>query len=360
MKLLLLLTCGLSITSLSHGHGLGFSTNPQEAMARALVYDCPFLVFFTGSDWSPLTHELDVKVWEDPVLAPHLNLHYPMLNMDYPQRVKISDQQRESLRKSLEQHRITHFPTVLALTHDMREVGRLEYRGESAEQVGQHLDSWEDRYAKLSTTPSPASASQAAAPPASPPTKPAAPPSTDLRPGDALPDLSFTASDGQPFQLSQFQGKILLFTFVFTRCPLPDYCPLQSWKFGQVQKILSEDPANTSHWHLLSISIDPRHDTPTNLAKYAAMHGAKPGSWTLATGELSTISKLALGFGADFWEDKDVLITHHMRTILVGNDGKILDIITDKNWKPEDLATRIKALAGRLKPVSGSDSKPSP
>jgi cytochrome oxidase Cu insertion factor (SCO1/SenC/PrrC family) len=347
MKLLIvLLLCLLSAGSL-HAHGLGFMKNPTEAAAYALVNDCPLLVFFTGSDWSPLSHELDLKVWEDIAFATHLNQHYPMLNADYPQRVQLQPKHKEGLRKFAERYHIRHFPTILALTHEMREIGRLEYRGETAAEVAAVLDNWEVKYVQLQSaanvsSSTPPSYPEPSAHPVAAPAPAAA--TSELKVGDLLPDLTFTSSEEKPVKLSDFKGKTLLFTFVFTRCPLPDYCPLQSWKFGQVQKILSEDAAVPKDWHLLSISIDPKHDTTETLAKYAAMHGAQAAHWTLVTGELCTISSLALRLGADFWADKDGLITHHMRTVLVGEDGRIRSITTDSKWSPEKMAKDIKDL----------------
>ena len=349
MKLLTVLLLSLLAAGSLHAHGLGFMKSPAEAAAYALVNDCPLLVFFTGSDWSPLSHELDVKVWEDIALATHLNQYYPMLNADYPQRVQLQPQHKEGLRKFAEQYHIRHFPTILALTHEMREIGRLEYRGETAAEVAAVLDSWEVKYVQLQSAANASPSTQTSHPqpttqPAAVPVSAPAPATSELRVGDLLPDLTFTSSAAKPVKLSEFKGKTLLFTFVFTRCPLPDYCPLQSWKFGQVQKILSEDAAVPKDWHLLSISIDPKHDTTETLSKYAAMHGAQASHWTLVTGELSTISSLALRLGADFWADKDGLITHHMRTVLVGEDGRIRSIITDSKWSPEKMATDIKDL----------------
>lgn len=337
MKFQHLLASCLLVTGSLNAHGLGFFTNPNEAAAYALVKDSLVLVFFTGSDWSPLTHELDVKVWDDAAFAAHLNDTHALLNADYPQRTKLTTKQRENLRALAERHRITHFPTILALTPELAEVGRHEYRGESSAQVMEKLKEWEARkdapnVSAPATLPAAVLSSAQAAPPSF----------TDLDVGDMLPDLAFINSEGKHLRLHDFHGRALLFTFIFTRCPLPEYCPLLGQKFAAIQKTLSADSAGPKNWHMLSLTIDPKNDTPEALDKYAAMLKADPECWSFATGDLATISRLALGLGADFWADKDGFITHHLRSVLVGADGRIRRIHTDNEWYPEEMAAEMR------------------
>ena len=85
---------------------------------------------------------------------------------------------------------------------------------------------------------------------------------SELKPGDSLPDYALTAEDGKQIHISDFRGKALAFTFFFTRCPLPDYCPRMNNNFEQARKILLTDANAPTNWQFLSISFDPGFDTP--------------------------------------------------------------------------------------------------
>lgn len=342
--LFLLLSLCLASTEAS-AHGLGFFNSPEQAVEYARENKGLLLVFFTGSDWCQLSHELDVKVWEDSDFAEYANSSaFALLNADYPQRTRLDAARRKELRALAERHRITHFPTLLALTPGLVELGRHEYHGETAADIMPLLEDWQKKHA---------SAPQQDALPASRTTAPAdepSPPLADLKVGDALPALTFTGSDGKPLPLASMRGNAVLLTFIFTRCPLPEYCPLLAQKFKTVQAQMKALKPMPENWRLLSLTIDPKNDTPGVLAKYGSLHGADPAHWKLATGELATISQLALALGADFWADKDGFITHHLHTVLIAPDGRITAIHTDNDWSAEGMAAQMTKLARSARP----------
>jgi protein SCO1/2 len=156
-----------------------------------------------------------------------------------------------------------------------------------------------------------------------------------LKPGDPLPDFTLTDSRGQPVRLADYRGCAFAYTFIFTRCPFPKFCPLLTEKFAKTQALLAGGAAK-----LLSISIDPAHDTPEVLATYAARYQADPVRWRIATGDLAVLTTLALRSGANFWEEKGVL-THNLRTVVIGSDGKVRRIFTDNEWTPAQLAEEL-------------------
>ena len=321
-------------------HGLGFFGSPQQAVDYAREGGGLVLIFFTGTDWNQMCHELDVKVWEDSDFAEYANSSaFALLNADYPQRTRLTQEQREELRALAARHRITHFPTLVAVTPDLLELGRHEYRGEDAATITAMLEAWSAKH-QAGATSEPSGAPNEPAPAAA--ATPA--PLTELKEGDLLPDLTFTGSDGKPLKLADLRGQAFVFTFMFTRCPLPEYCPLLATKFKAMQAALLAEPPASKNWRLLSLTIDPKNDTPEAMAKYGQLHGANPTHWQLATGELATISRLALALGADFWADKDGFITHHLRTVLVGPDGRIVTIHRDNQWQAEDMVKKLKAL----------------
>ena len=165
---------------------------------------------------------------------------------------------------------------------------------------------------------------------------PAAPALAPLKPGDALPDFTFTDAHGQPVRLADYRNRAFAYTFIFTRCPFPKLCPLLTEKFAQAQALLANSNAQ-----LLSLSIDPAHDTPEVLAAYAALYHADPQHWRIATGDLAALTTFALRCGANFWEEKGVL-THTLRTVVIGADGKVRRVFTDNEWTPEQLAAELQ------------------
>lgn len=323
-------------------HGLGFFSTSEQAVDYARKGGGIVLVFFTGSDWNERCHELDVRVWEDSDFAEYANSRaFALLNADFPQRTRLSKEQQEELRALAARHAVTQFPTIVALTPDLLELGRHEYRGEDAATITELLETWSEKN-QAATATAPDASNQA--PPAAAPIAAESGTLTELKEGDLLPDLTFTASDGKPLKLADFRGQAFVFTFIFTRCPLPEYCPLLATKFKAMQAALLAEPPTSKNWRLLCLSIDPKNDTPEALAEYGRLHGADPTHWQLATAELATISRLALALGADFWADKDGFISHHLRTVLVGPNGRIVTIHRDNQWQAEDMVKKVKAL----------------
>ncbi len=91
-------------------------------------------------------------------------------------------------------------------------------------------------------------------------------------PGDAVPDFKLRNQDGRPIHLGQFRGKSLVITFIYTRCPSPEFCPRVTRNFASLDKLLAANPALYAKTHLLSVSFDPEHDTPERLRAYGATY----------------------------------------------------------------------------------------
>jgi protein SCO1/2 len=166
-------------------------------------------------------------------------------------------------------------------------------------------------------------------------------------PGDAVPDVALVDQDGQPFRLADHRGKALALTFVFTRCPLPDFCPLMMRNFQAVHAALTKDPALAGRTHLLTVSFDTQHDTPDVLRAYGKpfQKTATPFThWTLATGKDEAIRGLGGALGLDYVEE-DRSFTHNLRTAVLGPDGKLRRLFGGNEWTPEELVAELKAAA---------------
>ncbi len=168
-----------------------------------------------------------------------------------------------------------------------------------------------------------------------------------LKPGDVAPDAHFVDQNGTPRDFSSFMGSTVVLTFIYTRCPMPTYCPLMDRHFAAIQKNLEEDPALGRRVHLVSVSIDPIHDTPPVLAKHAAGLHADPKRWTFLTGKRDDIDRFASRFGlsiarpapgANAQED----IAHTLRTAIIDADGKVVKVYTGNDWTPEQLLADLK------------------
>jgi len=169
-----------------------------------------------------------------------------------------------------------------------------------------------------------------------------------LKVGQEMPNYDFTNEFGKPVSLTDFKGKAVAFTFIFTRCPYPDYCPRMSKSFEAVQKHLKTASSGPTNWHLLSITIDPQFDTPSVLKNYAATYHYDSNHWSYVTGELIDITAIAEQFGMLFWRpdpNQPAGINHNLRTVVLTASGKVHKIFPENTWKPEDVAASVTEAA---------------
>jgi protein SCO1 len=161
-----------------------------------------------------------------------------------------------------------------------------------------------------------------------------------LRKGDAIPSLSLVDQDGQPVTASVFNGRLTILTFVFTRCPVPEYCPLLSRRFSQIQAALATGGGRTRDVRLLSVTIDPIFDTAPVLKAYAQAVGADPSRWRFAGGDSAEITRLARAFSV-YVERNGALLDHTLATALVDRTGHIVDIWRGNGWKTSEILDAV-------------------
>jgi protein SCO1/2 len=169
-----------------------------------------------------------------------------------------------------------------------------------------------------------------------------------LEVGDALPDAAFIDQQDRRRAMSEWQGSIVLVTFIYTRCPLPNYCPLMDRHFAAIQTAITADAALRAKVRLVTLSFDPEFDTPAVLAAHAATLKADPEIWTFLTGDRATVDRFAARLGVGLIRPSGVQeITHNLRTALVGADGRILQIYSGNEWTPSKALNDIRAAARR-------------
>ena len=163
----------------------------------------------------------------------------------------------------------------------------------------------------------------------------------EIRAGAPVPDFSLTDQDRRAVALSQFAGKIVVLTFVYTRCPLPDFCFRVSNNFGQLQQRFAGRMGRDLV--LLSITFDPDHDTPEILAKYGAIWHADGKGWRLLTGSKPEIEKICHEFDMNFWPDEGVM-THSLHTIVIDRQGNLSANLEGNDFTAGQLGDYVEAL----------------
>lgn len=182
-------------------------------------------------------------------------------------------------------------------------------------------DSWISSIAKLSSAPS----AEITAPPAD---------TNRVQIGQLVPNFDLVDQNGAPFKLTDYHGSAVLVTFIYTRCPLPNFCPLMSNRFSELQDKLSKKyPGKV---HLISVSFDPQYDTPPVMKQYGEHFAARSKTWSLATGSQQQVDRVAGLFGLIKEREGDGY-SHDLRTALISPEGKLVHIWRSNVWTAEEV-----------------------
>jgi protein SCO1/2 len=167
-----------------------------------------------------------------------------------------------------------------------------------------------------------------------------------LNPGDLVPDFTMTLQDGKSLKLSSLRGKVVVLTFIYTRCPLPDFCPRMDKQFSDLAARVSATGVRAQGVRLISLSFDPDHDTPEVLARHAKSRGAVPPLWTFAVASYEELAKIGPPLGL-FYKPGEKEVAHNLCTVIIDPEGKIarLEVGTARNkWITADFQKTISAL----------------
>jgi protein SCO1 len=167
-----------------------------------------------------------------------------------------------------------------------------------------------------------------------------------LKPGEPVPKGAFVDQDGRKRSFDSFRGSLVVLTFIYTRCPLPTFCPLMDRHFVTIQNTLDEDAA-LRQVRLVTVSFDPSYDTPPVLKKHARALKADLARWTFLTGDRDEVDKFAMRFGVSIAramnDPRD--ITHNLRTAIVGADGRLVKVYTGNDWSPDQVLADLKTVS---------------
>jgi len=163
-----------------------------------------------------------------------------------------------------------------------------------------------------------------------------------LSPGDPIPDFTLTDQANHPVTFSAFAGKVVALNFVYTRCPLPDYCFRLSNNLGQLQKRF----AAGRDLVLLTVTFDPVNDQPDVLAKYAQVWKANPAMWHFLTGPVPQIQHLCALFGVGYWPDEG-LYTHSLHTAVIDRKGRLVANLEGNRYTARQLGDLVETVINR-------------
>jgi protein SCO1 len=169
-----------------------------------------------------------------------------------------------------------------------------------------------------------------------------------LKPGDAVPDAAFVDQDNRKRRFSDFKGSPVVMTFIYTKCPLPTFCPLMDRHFAALQTSL-QSTAGLGPVRLLTVSFDPVTDTPAVLKAHAKQLNAELVRWTFLTGDRDEIDRFAARFGVSISRAMNDArdITHNLRTAIVDGDGRIVKVYTGNDWSPKQVLADLETLASK-------------
>ncbi len=162
--------------------------------------------------------------------------------------------------------------------------------------------------------------------------------------GEAVPDFKFLNQSGKTISLDQFRGKALLVTFIYTRCPLPDYCMRMSRNFATIQKQLAADPQLYNKTHLLSVSFDPAYDTPQVLHSYGTAYAGSTAfsHWDFAAPPSADLDAVEQFFDVGVTSGSNRTLTHSLSTAVITPNGKIFRWYPNNDWTPSDVVNDVK------------------
>ena len=168
--------------------------------------------------------------------------------------------------------------------------------------------------------------------------------------GDSVPDFKLLNQSNHTIDLKQYRGKVVVMTFIYTRCPLADFCPRMSHNFAEIDKTLQSDPALYKNTHLLSVSFDPTYDTPKVLRSYGAAYTGNFTNetfqhWEFAAPTVAELPAMEQFFDVGVTPGENGTLQHSLSTVVIGKDGKIVAFYPTNDWTPAEVLANVHSAA---------------
>jgi len=164
--------------------------------------------------------------------------------------------------------------------------------------------------------------------------------------GESVVDVLLEDQDGKALHLSDYRGHPLALTFIYTRCPLPEFCPRIMKNFQELEGAIDKDPELARTARLLSVSFDVEYDRPEVLNAFGSAFVKDRGQgpfarWKLATGTKEAIDRLGRYFGLSFFKE-DGRFAHTLVTVVIGPDGKLAKELPGNEWTPDEALSAMR------------------
>jgi protein SCO1/2 len=164
-------------------------------------------------------------------------------------------------------------------------------------------------------------------------------PKERLAAGDAMPSLALVDQKGRPFRFAETHGRVAAVQFLYTRCPLPEVCPRLAATFGSMARRFSNRLGKDLM--LLSVTLDPLHDTPEVISRYAGLWRADGEHWRFLTGSQAQVREVASRFGIVYWPEEGV-ITHTSNIGILDRAGRLRAMVEGLSFNARQLGDLIE------------------
>jgi protein SCO1/2 len=168
-----------------------------------------------------------------------------------------------------------------------------------------------------------------------------------VHPGDEIPDQPFVDQDGRTRTFHDVRaGRAAAVTFMYTKCPVPTFCPAMDRQFAEAQALIKQKGLG-DRVHLVSVSFDPKHDTPPVLKTHAQGLKFDPAVWTFVTADEEEVDRFATNLGVALVRGEAANpdeIGHTLRTIVVDRQGRLAKAYSGADWTPAELVSALEQL----------------
>ena len=165
-----------------------------------------------------------------------------------------------------------------------------------------------------------------------------------VKTGELVPDFSLVDQHGSAVSLRSLRGSVVAVTFIYTRCPLPEYCPRVVANFNEVRKRFENRLGKDLT--LLVVTFDPKYDTPDVLHNFAERYQANVKGWHFLSGVPDAIARVCASFGIEYWPDQG-LITHTLQTAVIDREGKLRASVEGRGYTSRQIADLVGTVLER-------------
>jgi len=162
-----------------------------------------------------------------------------------------------------------------------------------------------------------------------------------VRAGQEFPDFTLVDQQSQRVRLQEFRGKVVAISFMYTRCALPNFCYRLSNNLGRLQNRFRQRLGRDLV--LLTITFDPVHDRPEQLALYAKNWKADPKGWHFLTGTEQAIREVCDRADVDYYTDEG-LLSHSLHTLVIDREGKLVTNLEGNNFSEQQLGDLVQVV----------------